>query len=443
MLKKDYSDYQCPCCLTYGQWENVDQYRTKKVGMHMCKSCGLVQYPSKYKSKEEIKEYYRKNYRPGPQVNSLYTGERKLQYHAYFLAPLFKEWQDRGLVAPVIGEVGSAYGIFLNWMKQQFPNADIQGTELTESYRRVAYHEFGLKLGEELDKNKKYDMLATYHVLEHMLDPHKELEDYYTMLKDDGVLYLSVPIWFREANNSAMPGFDVEIHWAEDHINSWSEEHLEHMITRAGFKIHMKNDNIYGNTYILKKHLPNQAPCPEFKVDEYKEKIKKLWALHGYLQEADTVKAIETWPNCPTAWMSHYEYNRQKFHKSPEDLKAFFKKAKESCPNSADVLLLIGDIQTRYEQYSDALATFHEAMKRKPNNDNILMGISNCYRMMAHKSKDEKEKERLLRESINVLRFLMNVSTQSLAQAISWSYQDQAQLPIPKSIEVDPLIASA
>lgn len=396
----------------------------------MCKGCGFVSYPSKYKTKEQIKEYYRKEYRPGPQVNSLYTGERKLQYHAYFLKGLLESWKKSGKENPVIGEVGSAYGLFLNWMRQQFPNADISGTELTESYRRVAYHEFGLRLTDELDKSKKYDMIASYHVLEHIIEPHKEAQEYYDLLKDDGVFYLSVPIWYREANNSAMPGFSVEIHWAPDHINSWAEEHLEHMLARVGFKIEYKNNNIYGNTYILKKHLPNHALTHDFKPDQYLEKIKKLWALHNYLEEANTVAAIETWPNCPTAWIAHYEYNRANFHKNPDDLNKFMEKAKASCPNSADILIFIGDILTRYERYKEALDVFHEAMKRKPNNDNILMGISNCYRMMAHKSKDEAEKTKLLKESINILRFLMNVSTQSLPQAISWSYQDQAQLPI-------------
>ncbi len=33
-------------------WENVDQFRIKKEGMSLCKSCGFVSYPEKYKKKE-------------------------------------------------------------------------------------------------------------------------------------------------------------------------------------------------------------------------------------------------------------------------------------------------------------------------------------------------------------------------------------------------------
>jgi hypothetical protein len=91
---------------------------------------------------------------------------------------------------------------------------------------------------------------------------------------------------------------------------------------------------------------------------------------------------------------------------------------------------MAADIMTRYERYEEALNFFDKASKRKPNNETILMGISNCYRMIAHKCKDDKEKEKLLRESINTLRFLMNISTSALPQAITWSYQDQSHLPI-------------
>jgi hypothetical protein len=87
----------CPVCRnTEPKWKNVDHVRIKKSGMHMCEHCGFFTYPDRIKSKEEILAYYRTGYRPGPQVNNLFTGERKLQYHERFLGPLFEEWKKGG-----------------------------------------------------------------------------------------------------------------------------------------------------------------------------------------------------------------------------------------------------------------------------------------------------------------------------------------------------------
>jgi 2-polyprenyl-3-methyl-5-hydroxy-6-metoxy-1,4-benzoquinol methylase len=172
------------CIICEGNnWENIDHLKLKKVGMHMCKGCGFVSYPDKYKSEEEIKEHYRKSYRPAPQVGNLFTGERKLQYHSMFLEGLLSSWKERGITSPDVCEIGSAYGMFLNWFKSQVPDAKISGTELTESYRRVAFHEYGIELEEDFDNSKKYDMIVSYHVLEHQIAADKKLKEYAENIK--------------------------------------------------------------------------------------------------------------------------------------------------------------------------------------------------------------------------------------------------------------------
>lgn len=271
---------RCFICDETNKWKNVDNFRmksqklnekTKKlepVGMEICMSCGVVSFPSRYQSPEAIKEYYRNSYRAAPSSAGLFTGERKLQYHEFFLKPLFESWKEAGITKPVIGEIGSAFGMFLNWVRGKFPEADLHGTELTKTYRRIAYHEYGLKLEEDFDTSKKYDLIVSYHVLEHQVDPDKMLKQYADCLKETGVFYLACPIWFREiANGASVPGFDLDYYWAPDHINSWSEKHLEYLIAKAGLEIVYKNDDIYGNTYILKR-TTKEAVKPEFNPEE-------------------------------------------------------------------------------------------------------------------------------------------------------------------------------
>jgi SAM-dependent methyltransferase len=422
---------RCPICDTENKWTNIDHLRLKKQGLALCATCGFGSYPGKIKSEEEIKEYYRKEYRPGPQANNLFTGERKLQYHAMFLTPLFEEWKKAGLNAPVVGEIGGAMGMCLNWVKQQFPEADIHGTELTETFRRVAYHEYGIKLVEDFDTSKKYDLIISYHVLEHQAEPDKMLTQYLSCLNDNGVMYLSAPIWFREASNGAAGGFDIEYHWHPDHINCWGDEHLDHLISKAGGEIIMKNNAVYGNTYLIKKTSATNMVQPNWSAKPYLDLAERFFKSWQFIQENKTELAIDQHKNCPAAWVNHYELNRQHFHKNRELFDNFFADANKSCTNSADIPMFHGDVLTRYERYDDALEAFRLALSRKPNNPTILMGISNCYRMKAEREKDQAKKDELLNRSINVLRLIMTTSTEMLPQAISWAYVDESKMSVP------------
>ena len=155
---------RCVVCSS-NDWENVDEYRDlqkhdgKDVGMSICKTCGFVSYPEKYKTDEEIKEYYRKDYRGGPPTyGNIVTGRRKLGYHEHFLKEVILKWRD-DKVKPVIGECGSAIGMVMHWFKQVVPGCEVHGTELTTNYRRVAKNEYGIELKEDFDLTKKYDLI--------------------------------------------------------------------------------------------------------------------------------------------------------------------------------------------------------------------------------------------------------------------------------------------
>ena len=421
--------FRCPVCETVGKWKNMDKFRQKQVGMSMCAGCGFVTYPSKYMTEDEIKAYYRSSYRPAPQAGNLFTGERKLQYHAYFLKPLFEEWENAGIKTPVIGEVGSAYGLFLNWIKNQWPEADVHGTELTETYKRVCFHEFGIKLTDDFDRSKKYDLITSYHVLEHQLDPDIRLRELRDCLKDNGVIYLSLPIWFREASNAAFGGFDVDQYWHPDHINGWAEEHIDWIIAKAGLEPIMKNTNIYGNTYILKKADP-KTDAPKFKVEWYEQVIERIFQCWLALQEGRTANAIETWANCPTAWVHHYEHNRASFHKDQDALKKLFNDVVACCPNSAEAHVFVGDVLSRYEKWDESLHHFNEALKRKPNNPSVLENIHGVLRQKAMREKDPAKKVELFRQARDCARFIAETSTEYMPKAISWIYHDEAQMPI-------------
>lgn len=458
---------RCPCC-DNNEWKNIDHVRLKPMGMAMCQKCGFVSYPKMYKTEEQIKEHYRKSYRPAPNVSNMFTGERKLNYHAAFLKPLFESWRQQNIPDPIIGEIGSAMGLFLNWIKKEFPEAEVHGTELTTTYRRVAKHEFGLDLKEELDLTKKYDLICSYHVLEHQMDPDIWLRRYRDALEDSGMIYLSTPIWFREAVNSGMAGFDIEYYWAPDHINAWGEMHLEYIIAKCGLEIVFKNDDIYGNTYLLKKADP-KAPPIECDIKTFEDCVERQFQLWKHLQENQTALAIETYKNCPTAWIQHYELHRAEFDKQPwSERKKFLDDCIKFCPHTSESMRFAGDIATRYEKYDDAIKYLSESLGKKPNCPVTLFSLSNAYRQKAMKTVviarvkelavemgDEKALEfvrrenaerearkepfdmrgneealKLLHEAMAIMNHIRATSTDMANQAISWIYHDQSLMPV-------------
>lgn len=397
--------------------------------MCICQTCAFVSYPSKYKSEEEIKEYYRKEYRGAPQVESLYTGERKLHYHHYFLSPLMDEWKKLGITKPVVGEIGSAFGMFLDWFKNQVPGAEIYGTELTTSMRKVAKYEYGITLTEDFDYTKKYDLIASYHVLEHQLDPDINLKKYRDCLSDSGLLYLAAPIWFRDLDNSSAGGFEIEEYWHPNHINSWSEDHLEYIIAKAGLAIVMKDTAIYGNTYLLKK--TDAAPVmPTFNVEKNIDYMRRALKCWEHIKQNETALALEIMPNCPTAWVHHYEFNRAKFDKDKVALDELMKMAEAACPTTANIFILLGDLRSRYEKYDEALDYFNRGLKYKPNNPTIIMGISNCYRLKAKKEKDPIRKAEYVKASMDALQFIRQSSMEFKNKAISWLFHDATMLDL-------------
>lgn len=418
----------CPIC-SGEEWKNIDEHRIKPHEMCVCTGCGFVSYPKKYQTKEQIKEHYRKDYRPAPTNMNLYSGERKLWYHEAFLRNLIEEWKKAG-IKPVVGEIGAAMGLFLRWLQDQIECTAVVGTEWTTAYRRVAFHEFDVKLVEDFDFNRKYDLITSFHVLEHQMDPDKELAAYRDCLSDQGLIYLSTPIWFRDATNFGQSGFDLEYYWHPDHINCWSEVHLEHIFAKVGLEPILKNTDVYGNTYILKR----AEPKPDAKVDWTAEKsediaarMKKCWQL---IQSNETALAIETYSNCPSAWVNHYEMHRAELHKRPAEIEKFINQSIAACPNTSDTLTLAGDIMTRYEKYHDAYKLFEKALSKKPNNPTILLALSNCLRQNALREKDPEKKVDLFKKALSILQRVRGTSLELAGQATSWIYHDMAQIPI-------------
>jgi len=413
-------------------WKNVDHFRIKAQGMSLCNQCGFVSYPDKYKTKKEIKEYYLKDYRSPPQVGNLYTGQRKLHYHNVFLKPLFSTWKKENKTDLVIGEVGSAYGMFLNWVKGIFPKADVNGSEWTLSYRRNAFHEYGIKLDTELDlKNKQYDLICSYKVAEHQMDADKELRAYVEALKPGGHIYVSVPTWFNEMGNFGLGGFDIEYYYHPDHINVWTQKLFETLLKKVGLEVVQFNNEMYNETYLCVRNDDLMKETPDYENPvEIESYLKSIHDASMLYQEQKFKEALDVWPNFPISWITFYEMTRKQNHDLGYEkiIAEIIEPFKKACPNSYQVYNLAGDISMRYNKWKEAIEYLNKALDMRPECPIVLTMLSQTYRCWVNTVQNKDDKLNLLKEARGVMRHLKKVSQQHYGEAINWIYQDNAKL---------------
>lgn len=426
---------RCIIC-DHDEWENVDKHRFANKGMHVCKHCGFVSYPELYKSEEEIKEYYRTSYRNPPNYNNACTTQRKLHIHGAFLKELLPELKKKE--KPVICEIGAAYGVVLHWLKSQIPKGELHGTELTLSYRRNAYHEYGLNLTEDFDKSKKYDLIISFKVAEHQLDVDKRLREYVECLNDDGHIYISVPTWFNRLCNFGASGFDLEYYYSPDHINVWSRKLFKTLLKKVGLKIVKEDHWLYDDTFLCVRDDSLMSEAPEYEdPSQVKAWLAKIKEAAIYYMDNDFKNAIEAWPNFPDAWARHYELNRALPHKeSPdpsfEDIwNTFIKPATIACPESTEIVRLAADVCMRYDQFGEAIKWLNFGLQKRPNMPGFLAALANCFRQIAIRTEDEQEKIKLITEARDCTRYLRDVDLSSKPDAISWIYSDNANIPMP------------
>lgn len=419
----EFTKKEMRCPLTgCDEWASVDEYRFVPKGMMINKESGFISYPDKFEpDREKIKKHYKETYRKNVGINNLFTGERKIHYHEKFLKPIFEEWKGLGKTKPVIGEVGSAFGMVLNWIKNiYFPEADLVGTEWTTSMKRLAYHEYNLHLADELDESKTYDMIMTYKVLEHQLEPDKELKKYHKLLNDDGLLYIGVPTWFNEVGNFGLSNlFDLEYYYHPDHINVWTRNYFVSLLTASGFKIIEHDTKCYGDTLICVKDDQYDASI------EFESTEKVIGYLGKVKSAADAInknafeEAVAIWPNIPSVYKVIYESNRKQLDANGlEAITEFLNKAVQNTEGSFECTMMQADVLMRYGRYEDALKVLDTANEIRPNQPSTFEMVGSCYTAIGEKTGEESA----FIKARDAYRFLYTKSYERRDSCVNWIY---------------------
>ena len=234
----------CPICeADKGDLITVENnYRIRE-----CYRCKVV-YVENRPNFEELKEYYLKRYIP-----------MKEEEWKSCMLPIF-EHDVRNIERKVIKkgrilEIGSNYGLFLKLMKDR--GWKVYGVE---PLVKPPYKGLNIIKGffEEIEfKERRFDAVSFWFVLEHMINPLKVIEKSYNILKDGGWIFIRVPNIYpliiinklRIFNYSLFKKIlrKVRSHRIRDekllyildpplHLFGFSKESLKFLLKKVGFK---------------------------------------------------------------------------------------------------------------------------------------------------------------------------------------------------------------
>src|SRR5665213_2880669 len=165
--------------------------------------------------------------------------------------------QKRKLVEKATGkktgsilDVGAGTAAFLNNMQQAGWNST--GIEPDESARQKALELYGLDLKNAeylyLLSPKSFDAITLWHVLEHVHDLHKYVEQLKNLLADDGKLFIAVPNYTsgdEKIYQEFWAAYDVP-----RHLYHFSPESMKILLTSHGLKVEAMKPMWYDSVYV-------------------------------------------------------------------------------------------------------------------------------------------------------------------------------------------------
>ncbi len=155
-------------------------------------------------------------------------------------------------------DYGCGAGLFVKAAMKAEWNAS--GVEPNEDARKVAKkHSLSVSSPEQLNsiKEKTFDVITLWHVLEHLHDIEKVIPKLKLLLKDDGILVIAVPnidSWDAKKYKEKWAAFDVP-----RHLFHFSSKTIEKLFSKFGMRLvntyPMKFDSYYVSLLSEEKSL--------------------------------------------------------------------------------------------------------------------------------------------------------------------------------------------
>jgi len=244
----------------------------------ICEGCGLVMINPRM-SEENYKKFYEKYYRPHWTDRGYHTTE------AYFSkqireGKMFVHWlEDNGIKVrrKSVLDVGCGAG-GIGWAFKAIRQCKVLGIDYGREYIDFGKSKgLDLKVGSYEQVKEKYDIVILSHVLEHSLNPERDLK-YISdnCLKDDGVLLIQCP----GILNLSFSAYDFNQDMEVPHIFNFSLTTLNNFLKKAGFLMVYGDEGIHVIAKNSRVFVDNHYMSDYKRVKREIQKAKKYQKYH-------------------------------------------------------------------------------------------------------------------------------------------------------------------
>jgi SAM-dependent methyltransferase len=249
--------FACNVCNSF----SIDLFSEQNPSnLYRCRECGLIFfYP--LPSKELLDYYYssEEGYLPSIRDTMRVYHENRINRDAHYQGILGRMMRNTHDPKNIL-DIGCGYGFFLLYCKEQgLEPFGVEISRQTSSWaREQGMNVFTGTLQEASYENESFDVITSFHQLEHTVDPKAEVTKIYSLLKKAGIFYLALPNAFSLVAEDSFATWKWKS-WP-NHLFYFSPQNLRVLLVRVGFQIidifsQVGDSEINDDRRVLEKNL--------------------------------------------------------------------------------------------------------------------------------------------------------------------------------------------
>lgn len=227
----------CPLCKSTSNELLFSNSRGNKyLENYVCDNCGFI-YTFPRISNEEINRLYLEGgFSKEARKASIPNLEKFIETESLALDRM--HWLEKKIPSFFLSqksclELGCGTGSF-SWLLKSRGHL-VKAIEPDSVFVNVAFKRYSIDvesiLFEDFDNAQLFDLICNFHVIEHVLDPRKFVQEMYSKLKEDGIVYIECP-----TIDNIYTG-DLNTFFWDVHVNTFSNKSLPWLLESEGFSI--------------------------------------------------------------------------------------------------------------------------------------------------------------------------------------------------------------
>ena len=237
-MKEEYNKRGCYLCENNTFVKVFDRDRNDEtLNNYSCTNCGFVMVLPRLSMDEQTKLYKEGNFSKvargskKPASSKIRSVESTAWLYYQHLTETLSLEKIQSLKNSL--EIGCGAGSFLRLLK--ISGLDVKGIEpdLNMAQYGIDQYELDIETGffEDVVLESKYDLISSFHVIEHIENPTLFVRKVYESLQQGGLFYLECPTLDN------MYGTDEKFFFWKPHINSFSDVTIRFLLEKEGFEV--------------------------------------------------------------------------------------------------------------------------------------------------------------------------------------------------------------